>query len=554
MPPLLPSSVRDKKNNCPIEGGGGSFRVMTAVSLDCELVGAYAAQGSETAFRALVSRHVDLVFATALRQTGNAAAAEEITQNVFILLARKAPRLAGFQTLAGWLYRATVLETKARIRSDLRRRQREQTASEIITLEREGASPFAALLPLLDEALLHLREGDRMALVLRFMENRSLREVGAALSVNEDAARKRVSRALERLGEFFRRRGFAIPAAGGGAALLSSAARAAPPAVAAAAGGAALAPPGSANIVNTILFHIVKLTKTQTAAACLLLAAAPLAWQHFTQAALARNQPAVDSQIADASRRAGDLESSVRQIRQAAERARTDAANLQHHLDALKKQLAGASARPAWHWDDHSPYVRLSKDVLRNGKGLAAIGTRRGQLSDEIKQGLQMTAAEASQTQAAVANFLSAYNTQESRTMRQVPPDADDLQGHAADQTRVFDVPYIGSNQMTELRQDFFGQVTSILGDERGGIFTNALSGWMPVTEDYRGVNSGQAVFNASFRARFYQPKPGDKSLSCSMSSPHSWAVGYSTGPDDVPLLFQPCLQDWLAAMQNPAP
>jgi DNA-directed RNA polymerase specialized sigma24 family protein len=150
---------------------------MTAVAPDQDLVSAYA-RGSETAFRALVQRHVHLVYATACRQTGDVALAEEITQNVFISLARKAPRLAGMETLAGWLYRATVLETKARIRSELRRRQREQTAFEVISLEHEGASPFAALLPLLDDALLDLREGDRLALVLRFLEDRSFARSG----------------------------------------------------------------------------------------------------------------------------------------------------------------------------------------------------------------------------------------------------------------------------------------------------------------------------------------------------------------------------------------
>src|SRR5436309_14549128 len=78
---------------------------MTPVSPDRELVTAYAARGSETAFRALVTRHVHLVYATALRQVGDAGLAEEITQNVFIALARKAPRLAGIETLAGWLHR-----------------------------------------------------------------------------------------------------------------------------------------------------------------------------------------------------------------------------------------------------------------------------------------------------------------------------------------------------------------------------------------------------------------------------------------------------------------
>ena len=85
---------------------------MMPLSADCELVTAYATRGSENAFRALVTRHVHLVYATALRQVGDAALAEEITQNVFIALARKAPRLAGVQTLAGWLHRTAILEAK----------------------------------------------------------------------------------------------------------------------------------------------------------------------------------------------------------------------------------------------------------------------------------------------------------------------------------------------------------------------------------------------------------------------------------------------------------
>src|SRR5438034_10538285 len=96
---------------------------MMSVSTDCELVTAYAARGSENAFRALVTRHVNLVYATALRHVGDAALAEEITQNVFIALARKAPRLAGIQPLAGWLHRSTILEPKARVRAALRRRR-----------------------------------------------------------------------------------------------------------------------------------------------------------------------------------------------------------------------------------------------------------------------------------------------------------------------------------------------------------------------------------------------------------------------------------------------
>src|ERR1051326_1933822 len=110
---------------------------MTDAASDRELVGAFAKEGSETAFRGLVARHVDLVFATALRQVGDAGIAEEVTQNVFIALARKAPRLGGIETLAGWLHRTTILEAKSRIRAELRRRRRDEAAAELALIERE---------------------------------------------------------------------------------------------------------------------------------------------------------------------------------------------------------------------------------------------------------------------------------------------------------------------------------------------------------------------------------------------------------------------------------
>ena len=125
-----------------------------------------------------------------------------------------------------------MLEAKARVRSELRRREREQAAFELTTLAHEGASPLAALVPLLDEALLNLGESDRLALVLRFLEERSLREVGASMGVAEDAARKRVARALERLAEFFRQRGFTV-AAGTAPSVFAGSLHAAPPPLAA---------------------------------------------------------------------------------------------------------------------------------------------------------------------------------------------------------------------------------------------------------------------------------------------------------------------------------
>jgi len=289
-----------------------------STTLDRELVRSYASEGSETAFRALVSRHVDLVFATAYRQVGDASLAEEVTQNVFVRLARKAPALAGHETLAGWLHRSAILESKACFRAEMRRRRREEVAAALAETKLHGRDPSEDLAPLLDEALLQLRETDRLALVLRFLEERSLREVGTALGIDEDAARKRISRALARVTEFFRSRGFALPSTGG-AALLSQATQAAPavPAgLASSAAAAGLAAGGPSSGIGLLLLSVMSLTKTQTALLCGVLVLAPLAWQSASLAnmqrevhSLERDRARFDGQVRFAHRpRAGDLQ------------------------------------------------------------------------------------------------------------------------------------------------------------------------------------------------------------------------------------------------------
>ena len=160
---------------------------MQTTAPDHDLVSAFAKDGSEAAFRALVSRHVDLVYATALRQVGDPGAAEEVAQNVFVALARKAPRLAGMQTLAGWLHRTAILESRARVRAELRRRQREAVAADIASVEREGVPAFSPLLSLLDEGLLHLHEAERLILVLRFLASWKAMNRPSSLTTGFDA-------------------------------------------------------------------------------------------------------------------------------------------------------------------------------------------------------------------------------------------------------------------------------------------------------------------------------------------------------------------------------
>jgi RNA polymerase sigma factor (sigma-70 family) len=199
---------------------------------DFELLRQFVRSGDQRAFETLVRRHVDLVFATAARKLQDKGAAEEVAQNVFAALARKAWLFARGVSLPSWLYKTTLLEAKAYLRADLRRRRRERIAIETeATMKISDEQSSRVLLPLLDEALLSLREKDRTALLLRYYESRSLRDVGVSLGVSEDAAQKRVASALQQVVQFFHRRGFRSATLATTGAALQHTARSAPTAV-----------------------------------------------------------------------------------------------------------------------------------------------------------------------------------------------------------------------------------------------------------------------------------------------------------------------------------
>ena len=177
---------------------------------DMALVREYAASQSERAFETLVSRHVNLVYSAALRQVRDPHLAEEISQAVFVILARKAHSLDSQTILSGWLYRTARFAAADALKIQRRRQRREQEACMQSTLENHPMdAAWQELSPLLDEAMAQLRDKDRDAIVLRYFENKSLREVGDALGLQERAAQKRVTRGLEKLYAFFARRGIA---------------------------------------------------------------------------------------------------------------------------------------------------------------------------------------------------------------------------------------------------------------------------------------------------------------------------------------------------------
>lgn len=175
---------------------------------DMELVREFTRDHSEAAFAELVRRHIPLVHSVARRCTGNDGDAQDVTQAVFIILARKTATLREKTLLAGWLYETTRFTAAKWLRTGARRRAREQEAYMQSTLDESGTSAaWPELAPHLETAMGKLKQRDRALLVLRFYENKSGAEAATLLGISENTAHKRVARALEKLRAIFARHG-----------------------------------------------------------------------------------------------------------------------------------------------------------------------------------------------------------------------------------------------------------------------------------------------------------------------------------------------------------
>jgi RNA polymerase sigma factor (sigma-70 family) len=261
----------------------------------------YAKHGSEAAFRELVARHVNMVHSTARRLVnGDSHLAEDVTQTVFLNLARKAGELTGEVMIGGWLHRNACFVASTVMRGNRRRQNRERKAVEMNATEDHSAANFAEAAPLLDDAINQLGPEDRAAILLRFFEQLEFRAVAEMMGSNEDAARMRVNRALDKLHSMLTQRGVALSAAALGTTLAAEAVSSAPVgmavSVATAALGGAVTGGSALTIIKIMSISKIKIAIVSAIAAALL--AVPVVVQQKENKALRQQNEALRQQVA----------------------------------------------------------------------------------------------------------------------------------------------------------------------------------------------------------------------------------------------------------------
>lgn len=283
---------------------------------DSQLLADYVRAQDQRAFAELVRRHLNLVYSAALRRTHDSHLADDVTQAVFVILARKAPSLTGVTVLSAWLHKTTRYAAMDALKLRGRRDKHERKAAEMRpgSYDPEMEMKWPKVAEILDLAVDALSDADRRAVLLRFYENKSFAEVGAELGVAEDAARKRVSRATEKLRAWLARRG-AVTGASLLTAMLSTrlAEASAPPTLAAAMAHEAawLAPTGPAEALANQTLHTLSAAAAKTwlaytaaaAVACVLMALAVYAYLNRDPAA--PPPPAAPSRVVEPLTRPG---------------------------------------------------------------------------------------------------------------------------------------------------------------------------------------------------------------------------------------------------------
>ncbi len=350
----MPVEMAGEKDSLFGFKNGGCYQAETTMRDDAELLREYAETGSEEAFAELVRRHLGLVYQSALRQVGgDAHLAQDVAQSVFADLARKAGSLSGRTVLAGWLYTSARYAAVQVVRSEQRRRKREEA---VMNLNEQasadgGAAEWERLRPVIDDALHGLGERDREAVLLRFFEGRAFGEIGRKLAVSEDAARMRVERALERLRGLLVRRGVTSTSAALAVALSGQAMAAVPAGLAVSVTSAALTG-GSAVAVGAAGWAtFMGMTKLQIGVASVILAGGTAGFlaQKNADAALSREREELAVRqlelrnVREERRERVRVAEAVRELR----KDDVEFARLETEAEVLKRELAANVAARA---------------------------------------------------------------------------------------------------------------------------------------------------------------------------------------------------------------
>jgi RNA polymerase sigma factor (sigma-70 family) len=332
---------------------------MNALS-DQQLLREYAHGRQESAFTELVSRHVDLVYSAAQRMLCDGHLAQDVTQGVFVALAENAGRLAGHPVLSGWLHcTARNLAVKA-IRSDARRRVREQEAATMNELSTAEPDVFwETISPHLDAALGELNGADREALMLRYFEKKSAADMAGILGISEEAAQKRVSRAMERLRELFASRGMAVGASSLAIVITANAVQAAPAGLAASISTGVLA--GTAISTSSIIAATKTIAMTTLQKVIITLGIAALAGAGIYEAhkasqlsrqvqALQQQQAPLEAQIQQALKERDNASNQLASVQKSADAGRrppTEMLKLRGEVGALRQEQKMAAEKSA---------------------------------------------------------------------------------------------------------------------------------------------------------------------------------------------------------------
>ena len=423
---------------------------------DQELLRRYAETGDETAFKEVVCRYTNLVYTAALRLTASDTyISQDVAQQVFTAMANKAAALSRHASLAGWLHTTTRYAASMAVRSERRRTNREQEASTMEHQPTTTEADWMQLEPLLDEAVGQLRATDREAVLLRYFQGKSHREIALALGWNESLAQKRVERALEQLRAHFTRRGVTVSSVVLATSMTANSVQAAPVGL-----GPSLAKASLAGAVKTSVFgaflkgiSISMRTKTTLAVIAMggLVAAPILESRQISQ---------TESRNADLATQNAGLQAQINRL----------GTRLRKITALMSDPALKASANP-------NDYLPVSKETIA---GLP-FGPMPGPKLDARTIGLlAMTPGEASQVQDTLTSLRNRIDAHQRASVRAVTTtDITDTFGLKFMQNAqkgnsykrsFFEIPPLSPDELLAQRQWLSESFNKTLGDERGGI------------------------------------------------------------------------------------